>query len=359
MINSTICNLFDQAERAGAALMICNARDQIVKVNRIHSQIYNFIDFSLHPTFEDATWRCIDQRKMADPFVYQDPQAWLSAAARARKTSDYAQFITRHTDGRVLMVCYERVKGVTDWWYQVRIDITQELKARFKQEGVPIGPACWEGTFAPLARNSTVPITNVLEAMPAAAALIMRRGKILDANRALFTVLRNGDGLLKIDDRVVAREPSEQAEFQRRLARFFEPGGQRSPVAMRISRLDSTEPYFLSVSPLLDQGREAWDGGHIAVLTVANPLEVPTIDPRMLVEFFGITPTEAEIAAALGSGHTVVCIAKQRGVATNTVYAHIKKIIEKTGYTGQADIARRVSDLSRIFGNRGSIRERT
>jgi DNA-binding CsgD family transcriptional regulator len=66
----------------------------------------------------------------------------------------------------------------------------------------------------------------------------------------------------------------------------------------------------------------------------------------------GLTLAEAEVAAALGAGHTIVCISKQRGVQVNTIYAQIKKIVEKTGYKGQADIARRVSDLSRIFGNR-------
>jgi DNA-binding CsgD family transcriptional regulator len=255
------------------------------------------------------------------------------------------------------LVCYEKIKGATNWWYQARIDITRELKERFKQDGVLLGPACWEGNFAPLARNTTVPITNVLEAMPAAGALIMARGRMLDANRALFAILREGDGLLKMDDRVVAREPSEQAEFQRRLARFFEAGTRGSPIAMRISRRECHEPYFLSVSSLLNLGQETWGDGHIAVLTVANPAAAPVLDPAMLAEFFGITRAEAEVAAALGAGHTVAFIARQRGATLNTVYSQIRKIVEKTGYNGQTDIARRVTDLARIFGRQRSTGE--
>jgi DNA-binding CsgD family transcriptional regulator len=351
-MNSVVGNLFDRAERAGAALLICDDQDRIIKVNKKHAQIYDFVEYASRPTFEEFLWGCINNRKMANPFVYQDPHAWLGASARFRQISNYSQFITYHTDGRVFLVCYEKVKGATNWAYQARIDITQEVKTRIRQDGGLIGPACWEGTFAPLDRNSSVPIINVLNAMPTAAGLIMRRGQLLDANGALVTLLREGDGLSKMDGRVVAWDPAEQAEFLHRLNRFFEPGSLRTPVAMRISRAESEEPYFITVSSLLDPRRETWDNRHIGVLTVANPADTPSIDPRMLVEFLGLTFAEAEVAAALGAGHTTACIAEQKGVQVNTVYAQIKKIIEKTGYKGQADIARRVSDLARIFGSR-------
>jgi len=351
-MNTVLGNLLDRAERAGAALLICDDQDRIIRVNNKQLQIYHFVDFSTQMTFDQFQWRGIELRKMADTSVYQDPQAWIDAAARSRQVCDYSQFITRHADGRVLLVCYEKVNDTSSWWYQARIDITRELQARLNQDSVLLGPAFWEGGFAPLARNSTVPITNVLEAIPAAAGLIMSRGKLLDANQALLALLRDGDGLSKVDGRVVACEPSEQAEFLRRLALFFEPDGPRLPVGMRISRGESDEPFFITVSSLLDQGRETWDNGHIGVLTVANPSVTPAMDPRLLAEFLGITLAEAEVAAALWAGTSIASIAKQREVQTNTVYAQVKKIVEKTGYKGQADIARRVSDLARVFGSR-------
>lgn len=351
-MNTVVGYLFDRAERAGAALMVCDGQDRILRVNEKQSQIYSFVDFSARPTFQEFIWGSINSRKMADPFVYKDPHAWLNAAAQSRQLYEYSQFLTRHTDGRVMMVTYEKIKGTQDWWYQARVDITLQLKERLKQDGVMLAPTCWEGTFAPVARTMSVPITNVLEAMPAAAGMIMRRGKLLDANRALFALLSEGDGLARMDDRVVIREPSEQAEFQRRLACFFQDGDRRSTMAMRISRRESDSPYFLTVSPLLEPAQRTWDDSHLAVLTVANPSVAPSIDPAILVEFLGLTRAEADVAAALGSGHTVVLIAKQRGASVNTVYSQIKKIIEKTGYTGQADIARHVSDIARIFGRR-------
>ena len=269
-----------------------------------------------------------------------------------RKLSNYSQFITNHVDSRTFFVCYEKVNNGDDWWYQVRIDITEEIKRRFGNTSELVGPASWDGTFAPLARNSSVPIVNMLDAMPAAAGLIVARGKLLDANLALSNLLRERDGLQIIGERVIIHNNSEQAEFLRRLEHFFEPGGERKPINMRISRQESEEAYFLNVSPLLNRGRETWDNGHIGVLTIADPSLTLTIDPGALVSFFGITLAEAEVAAALGAGYTVATIAAKRCVQVNTIHAQIKKIVEKTGYKGQGDIARRVSDLARIFRNR-------
>ena len=352
MISTAMGNLLDRAERAGAALIICDAQDRIIRVNDKHSKIYNVVDYALKPTFEELLWKFIDLRKVANPVIYEDPHKWVNVSSGYRKTCDYSQFITSHTDGKAFLVCYEKANNGDGWWYQVRIDITEEIKRRFGKNNELVGPACWDGTFAPLARNTTVPIVNVLDAMPAAAGLIVARGKLLDANLALSNLLRERDGLQIMGDRVIIQNNSEQAEFSRRLELFFEPGGQKKPINMRISRQESEEAYFLNVSPLLNRGQETWDNGHIGVLTVADPSLTLTIDPGTLVSFFGITLAEAEVAAALGAGYTVAVIAERRCVQVNTIHAQIKKIVEKTGYKGQGDIARRVSDLARIFGNR-------
>ncbi|MEI7610331.1 MAG: hypothetical protein WCJ64_23380 [Rhodospirillaceae bacterium] len=226
------------------------------------------------------------------------------------------------------------------------------MKERIKSGGELFGPACWEGGFAPLARNTTVPFNNALEAMPTAAGLIMQRGKLLDANRSLLAVLREGDGLVKVNDRVVFQEPSEQRVFQRRLAVFFQTGGLRAPVAMRVSRRDSDEPYFIRVSSLQDHQQATWDSDHIGVLTVAQPTVSPVVNASLLMEFLELTQAEAEVSIALAAGQTIASIAVQRGVKTSTVYANIKNISEKSGYNGASEIARRVCDLARIFGSR-------
>ena len=350
-MSTAVDTLFDRAERAGAALMVYDDQERIVKVNDKHAKLYEFTNFATRPSFEQLQRSFLETGRAALPEIYKDAQAWLNASACFRKTCDSAQFVVRHANDRVILVCHERIRGATDWCYQARIDITRELKARINTGKTSLDFAYWDTGLTPLTRNTTVPIGNVLEAMPTAAGLILARGKLIDANRMLLALLNDCDGLHRIDDRVVPQETLERQEFKFRLQRFFQSGGQ-TPVAMRITRQGCAEPYFLTVTPLLDPERETWDNGHIGILTVANPATPPAIAPSLLKEFFDITLAEAEVAAALGTGQSIDAIAKQRGVKTNTVYAQVKKIIERTGYRNQADIARRVSDLARIFGRR-------
>ena len=353
-MNSAMRKLLDRAERVGAALLICNEHDQILRVNERHIEVYRFIDYSQLPKFEDFQWKGIQNRKMADLRVYQDPQSWIGASARHREVCRYSQFLAYHMDGRVFLVYYEKLHDIKTWWYQARVEITRDVKARLRQDGFLSHPGHWNGQFAPLVHGSGGSVVNFLEAMPTAAGLITMRGKVLDANRALSALLDDGDGLWLVDGRVAIRTVSEQVEFSKRLGHFFgTPGQQR--VSLRVSRLDSSEAYFLTVTPLLDRGQETWDGEHIGVLTVADPSAMPAIDISLLVTFFEITPAEADVAAALGRGQSTAMIAEARGVQINTIHAHIKSIMRKTGYLGQADIARRVVDIARIFGTQHNI----
>ena len=346
MINTAMGNLLDRAERAGAALIICDAQDRIIRVNDKHVKIYNFIDYSIMPTFEQFLWTSINNRKMANGEVYRDPHSWISATAQSRKSCKYLQFTTKHNDERMFLVSYEKILDSSHWWYQVRIDITNEMRARFGWNGVASEPVHWQRFSVPYFMGSS---SGFLETVPAASGLILARGQLLDANRALLTILNDADGLQVVDGRVTVQTWSEQATFSKRLERFFSLTGQRR-ISLRVSRLDSTEAYFLTVTPLLDRGRETWEGGHVGVLTVANPAAMPAVDPSLLVEFFEITWTEAEVAAALGRGQSTAKIAECRGVQVNTIHAHIKSILRKTGCTGQIDIARRVVDIARVFG---------
>ena len=109
MMTTVIGNLLDRAERAGAALVICDGQNRIVKVNKAHAQSYNFIEYATRPTFDQFLMRGIEAQHTADPLAYQDPHAWINTSARARQFCDYFQFITRRVDGKVFLVSYERV----------------------------------------------------------------------------------------------------------------------------------------------------------------------------------------------------------------------------------------------------------
>jgi len=77
----------------------------------------------------------------------------------------------------------------------------------------------------------------------------------------------------------------------------------------------------------------------------------PHVDPRILVETYGLTPAECDVAAALAEGSTVGEIAVTTGRKESTVRWHVKNLHSKLGVHRQADVVRLVL-LSATAGSR-------
>lgn len=73
----------------------------------------------------------------------------------------------------------------------------------------------------------------------------------------------------------------------------------------------------------------------MVLLLIRDP-EAP-IAVTQLRELFGFTPTEAVVAAALGSGRSLEEISTSMGIGLATVRSHLKRILAKTGTHRQAE----------------------
>ncbi len=62
------------------------------------------------------------------------------------------------------------------------------------------------------------------------------------------------------------------------------------------------------------------------------------LDLRLLRDLFELTDSEARVAAALADGQASEEIAELMGVQANTVQAHVKKILAKTGTSSRAQL---------------------
>ncbi|MXX61191.1 MAG: helix-turn-helix transcriptional regulator [Holophagales bacterium] len=68
----------------------------------------------------------------------------------------------------------------------------------------------------------------------------------------------------------------------------------------------------------------------------------PRVDPRILVEEYGLTPAEGDVAAALAEGRTVSEIAATTGRKESTVRWHVKNLHSKLDVHRQVDVVRLV-----------------
>jgi DNA-binding CsgD family transcriptional regulator len=113
--------------------------------------------------------------------------------------------------------------------------------------------------------------------------------------------------------------------------------------------------------PVRDTGAEAMMVAHVipirlsardifvrcAAALVLTPVTLPQAPPVELVQsLFDLTPSEARVARSLASGETVEAIASARGVSQNTIRAHVRGVLEKTGCNRQTDVVALLTAIS-------------
>lgn len=80
-----------------------------------------------------------------------------------------------------------------------------------------------------------------------------------------------------------------------------------------------------------------------------EPLDAETqaLDPKLLVDLFGLSPSEADIAASLASDRSIGEIAQARTVGIETVRGQVKSLLRKMELNSQKQLVRvltRVAD---------------
>lgn len=80
----------------------------------------------------------------------------------------------------------------------------------------------------------------------------------------------------------------------------------------------------------------------LVLLTMSRPDDCVHYVPRDIAMLFGLTMTEACLAASLAAGGTVSDFAATRGIAEGTARLHLKRVLAKTGTGRQSELVRRI-----------------
>ena len=98
-------------------------------------------------------------------------------------------------------------------------------------------------------------------------------------------------------------------------------------------------PLVLEVAPLGPAlgALGAFGEERPAVLVFIRDPEAP-LEVTRLRDLFGLTRTEASVAAALGRGQSLDDIATGMGIGIGTARTHLKRILTKTGMHRQAQL---------------------
>jgi DNA-binding CsgD family transcriptional regulator/PAS domain-containing protein len=94
---------------------------------------------------------------------------------------------------------------------------------------------------------------------------------------------------------------------------------------------------------------------HGAATVLTRHLLRPSLPPvRLIIDLFGLTRAEAEVAVALAGGVTAEDVARTRCVSLDTVRSQIRTILRKTGAVGLRDFERIIA-LSSTMHTTGSL----
>ncbi|HVJ94865.1 MAG TPA: helix-turn-helix transcriptional regulator, partial [Labilithrix sp.] len=199
-------------------------------------------------------------------------------------------------------------------------------------------------------------LREALDQMPHAVAIVGPGRRVRASNHAASALLTRGDGLRTERGLLSACHPDDARRLDKGLAAAFIEAKARTrrsavtappSVSIRRTRGLPLEVLFLPLGA--ETGRAPSE--HVMVV-INDPERAVTLDASRVASMYGLTATEAEIAVALATGHTLTQIAAERGCSEQTLRTHAKRILSKTGQHRQADLVRLLLTGPAVLGRR-------
>jgi DNA-binding CsgD family transcriptional regulator len=201
--------------------------------------------------------------------------------------------------------------------------------------------------------DSLVPRASIdaLDRLDTAVVIVDAQCCVLHINRLGETILSAGAsplrvhcGRLTFSDRRLEAELIQRVHAASRTAAGYP---ETPPLALLIHR-EGRLPITMLVTPLNTTWDQTGATPPAAMVFIKDPEEGAPAQ-QTLRDLFGLTRTEAAIAAALATGHDIALISTSFRISTGTVRSHVKNILSKTGVHRQAQlvslIARTVASI--------------
>jgi DNA-binding CsgD family transcriptional regulator len=186
-----------------------------------------------------------------------------------------------------------------------------------------------------LQRDGTL---QALDALHVGILLADRSGRVMFANRVAEEILRHGEGITLVRDRLRAARP----EDSQRLALLIEGAAKttrglgESPGGVLALPTSTGTPITVLVSPCPRLGLLE----PAAFIFISRPMGGLIIDEHHVARQYGLTPAEVNLLRALVDGKRLKGYADDAGITLNTAKTHLKQLFAKTGSERQSDLVR-------------------
>lgn len=178
--------------------------------------------------------------------------------------------------------------------------------------------------------------------------MLSARGRVLGANPAAHTMMRDGLGRLEDGVEPIFTDPANGEALDRALeqARGL-PGGR---VILKLERDAEEGPRFAYLIPSRDLPGAvgAAEAPQDAFAVVFPAIEETGRLWAAMRESFGLTAAEVRLAMKLRDGRALREAAEELEVSVNTVRNQLRAIFDKMGLNRQSDLIRALTELSSV-----------
>jgi len=223
-------------------------------------------------------------------------------------------YLTKPVDFDLMLIT---IRSRLDQVERIRQASNAEAETRRSQELAQ----AFEGNLEDLAA--------ALSRLSAGVLLFDGSGQCLFRNPQAEAII--GNGLSLANGRLHVANAAAATALRKALAAAIDEG--TNPDVVTVAR-DGEHPLVIQFISL---GR-----GKVARVRAAafiiDPNAPPPLSERLVALLFGLTPTEARVAAAIGRGHSLECITEDMGITNTTFAFHLRNIFRKTQVARQQEL---------------------
>ncbi len=190
------------------------------------------------------------------------------------------------------------------------------------------------------AAQSRPPWAALTHAMPVGIAVVNAQREVLFCNDAMQDVIAHKDALDVQGNRLVALRQEDDRKLdslvRRSATNVVDAAANQS--FMALARPAPHSAYGVAIQRMSsDTPSEP-----VVAIQISEADRGLELSRAAIREFFGLTPTEAEIAARLADGNNISEIASALDIRPGTVRVHLRSIYRKTRVSRQGELVRLV-----------------
>lgn len=180
---------------------------------------------------------------------------------------------------------------------------------------------------------------ELLDANNRGVIFLGRDGRVLFANRAASEIAAAGDGVVLSGEGLSLLRGTDDTMLRRLLgeALLYE---SYSTGVMWAERPSGKRPFSILVAPLSRDNSLMTAVQPAICVVVTDPERQPSPPEDRLRRLFGLTPSEARLAARLALGEALHDAAASLGIAYSTARTQLSVIFRKTSTSRQAELVR-------------------